>query len=967
MSSKRCPTSPPSIGPRTPTKRKGRAQEHDSGGSSETESSESEFSDSEAEQDFEAEHRERIQASLKARQGLARVVSEHGIIEQVEMHQFMCHKYLTSKMGPDVNFIIGRNGSGKSGVLSAITIALGGKSSSTGRGSGLKSFIREGQPASEVSIWIKNRGPEAFKPAVYGARIIITRKFNKNGSSWKIKDKDGSDSARRFLGQADAKTKYDLFSTGTQLSKLHDEYQACYENVENITTVLRNREDVINDRDTSKLEQQKTLEQCSEEHAAKQLRLDQINERLDVAKRQLEALHAEEQALKAKDDKRQDLAKQKTDVRRQVRDSNKQMEEWKQDTREYERRYATIKVDIETIQSQIADEKQKLEADSQSQREEEQQRVEIAEAVVDAARITLESANSEKADLEKRQEDLLTEQNDLTGKINEAERDVRNCQNDLRNFEEREKNQYAPCGKGIREVIMEVKRTEWFGDMPVGPLGTFLVVDDPGKWANVLRRQMSNQLTSWAEKGNRNLQVIIAEKDMFDYSQGEPPEEYLTVLRALSISDPYVRRSDAEGGARLLQQYNRSDVAWTADGFLNTQARLGVLRTEKAELRRTLGTVSLALKTCKTRESDAQREPTRAQSDADVDLPANITALQDSLKEAEAERTVLEAEFLFHNHQKGDLETHHDQVGAELRRVEESLQALSNERDLIQERIEQAAQNFARSQGNVKHYEDKLTRETAELEFVGKHLQDAENVFTDTRSKALDYCPPVATQRKSKEIQRLIDSTQAAVERSGDRTLPTLPQSTARLNTASDRLQSARTELKAMIALQDTLKRSLQMRSNRRLEFRRHIAVRCKIIFQFNMQSRGYFGRLEFKHDSKKSEMLVTKDDAAAGGSQGSNASSLSGGEKSFSTLCFLLSLWDAISCPIRCLDEFDVFMDNIDRKVAVKLLIDKANQGGSGQYISISPLNLGDITVGPNVRVHKMSDPERRQGNLDF
>ncbi len=165
-------------------------------------------------------------------------------------------------------------------------------------------------------------------------------------------------------------------------------------------------------------------------------------------------------------------------------------------------------MDIETIQSQIADEKQKLEADSQSQREEEQQRVEIAEAVVDAARITLESANSEKADLEKRQEDLLTEQNDLTGKINEAERDVRNCQNDLRNFEEREKNQYAPYGKGIREVIMEVKRTEWFGDMPVSPLGTFLVVDDPGKWANVLRRQMSNQLTSWAVTDTRDAKKL---------------------------------------------------------------------------------------------------------------------------------------------------------------------------------------------------------------------------------------------------------------------------------------------------------------------------------------------------------------------------------------------------------------------------------------------------------------------------
>ena len=34
---------------------------------------------------------------------------------------------------------------GKSAVLSAIAVVLGGKANSTGRGSGLKSFIREGQ------------------------------------------------------------------------------------------------------------------------------------------------------------------------------------------------------------------------------------------------------------------------------------------------------------------------------------------------------------------------------------------------------------------------------------------------------------------------------------------------------------------------------------------------------------------------------------------------------------------------------------------------------------------------------------------------------------------------------------------------------------------------------------------------------------------------------------------------------
>lgn len=98
----------------------------------------------------------------------------------------------------------------------------------------------------------------------------------------------------------------------------------------------------------------------------------------------------------------------------------------------------------------------------------------------------------------------------------------------------------------------------------------------------------------------------------------------------------------------------------------------------------------------------------------------------------------------------------------------------------------------------------------------------------------------------------------------------------------------------------------------------------------------------------------------------GRQTKTLSGGEKSFSTICLLLSLWDAMGSPIRCLDEFDVFMDNVNRDISMKMMIGAARRAIGRQYILITPQAMSSVQSAGDVKIIRMADPERGQTALN-
>uniref|UniRef100_A0A668AX34 Structural maintenance of chromosomes 6 n=1 Tax=Myripristis murdjan TaxID=586833 RepID=A0A668AX34_9TELE len=163
-----------------------------------------------------------------------------GLIESITMKNFMCHNLLGPfHFGSNVNFIVGNNGSGKSAILTALIVGLGGKATVTNRGASLKDFVRTGENTADVTVKLRNRGPDAFKGDVYGDCISIEHRITSDGCrTCRLKSKSGNVSdfldnpvsilnqemSKQFLHSKSESDKYKFFMKATLLEQMKRDY-----------------------------------------------------------------------------------------------------------------------------------------------------------------------------------------------------------------------------------------------------------------------------------------------------------------------------------------------------------------------------------------------------------------------------------------------------------------------------------------------------------------------------------------------------------------------------------------------------------------------------------------------------------------------------------------------------------------------------------------------------------------------
>ena len=75
------------------------------------------------------------------------------------------------------------------------------------------------------------------------------------------------------------------------------------------------------------------------------------------------------------------------------------------------------------------------------------------------------------------------------------------------------------------------------------------------------------------------------------------------------------------------------------------------------------------------------------------------------------------------------------------------------------------------------------------------------------------------------------------------------------------------------------------------------------------------------------------------------------------------MALGLVIECPFRLMDEYDVFLDQVARKMTIMELQKYAlgDEQRGRQFIIVTPQELSDVVSNDSVRHKRMPPPERR------
>ncbi|XP_018430907.1 PREDICTED: structural maintenance of chromosomes protein 6 [Nanorana parkeri] len=1038
------------------------------------------------------------------------VTADVGIIESISLKNFMCHAMLGPfRFGPNVNFVVGNNGSGKSAVLTALIVGLGGKAATTNRGTSVKGFVKEGQTSADISITLRNRGSDAFRPEVYGDSIVVQQHLNVDGGrTYKLKSKTGSivsakkeelvsildhfniqidnpvsvltqEMSKLFLQSKNESDKYKFFMKATQLEQMKEDYsyimetksrtdnqitfgeerlqelkQDCirkedrFKNLASLGEMKEKLEDLSRNMAWAVVnEAEKQLNPVREQIAAEegrtvkfeqkisewQEKVSSADENFRAIQEKLEEISQEAQALKPQCIALKDDVQQK---KKSYHESEVVFNRHMMGLRQLERDARQLQMRIEELHNSAdnTSEEEKMERLRQIQL----QKHKVKELHAQEVTTTEQIGQFQQAiyrDKEERSK-LLNEERDLKHQIERLKRQIKEFQDSRTDRLRR----FGPNMPSLLAAIDDAYRQGRFKEKPIGPLGACIRLKDPQLDLAVEsclkslllafccdnhqdERTLQNLMSREFQHGQRPSIIVNGFRDrMYDVSQRAVCHPlYPTVLTAIEIDNPVAANCliDMRGIETVLLIKNNSEArdvmqrrqpprncreAFTADGdqvFKNryyssdfnrarylsrdVEMEIGHLEGEIGNLNSQLSTVHqrvLSLDNdirknedflrqhydtkkriqAQLREANARiADLESVEEQPSIDISTLESELQENKKKTEHDRLELEKERERMEHFKSLLQNSEQQY----EEIKIKISSVSELADPVKEELHKVDLEVGNCKRHKKHYEEKLRLHLAAIEKSKHELRSKESDLEGKISQAKQIFPErIEVTRSAKSLDAEINKLKAKINSERD-LHGNREEIIKEYHASKEKYQEMDSKVKNLKKFVKLLEDIMTQRYKMYQQFLRYLSLRCKFYFDSLLSQRSYSGKISFDH--KNETLSITVQPGEGNKALISDMRSLSGGERSFSTVCFVLSLWSIAESPFRCLDEFDVYMDMVNRRISMDMILTMADSQQYRQFILLTPQNMSSLPSSNLIRILRMQDPERGQTTLPF
>uniref|UniRef100_A0A669B7X5 Structural maintenance of chromosomes protein 6 n=1 Tax=Oreochromis niloticus TaxID=8128 RepID=A0A669B7X5_ORENI len=909
-------------------------------------------------------------------------LSDAGIVESITLKNFMCHSLLGPfTFGSNVNFVVGNNGSkcGKSAVLTALIVALGGNAQATNRGSSLRGFVKEGESSADVSITLRNKGRDAYKPEVYGSAIILDLRITREGlRTYKLRSKSGQlistkkeelvsildnfniqvnnpvsvltqEMSKYFLHSKGEGDKYKFFMKATQLEQMREDFIYIKTTKHLTEDKVEQHSECLKDLKRKYLEKEdryRSLASLDEMHtkleelqkqmawALEKLQVDEAEKKYKQVQEQLERITQQVQELQPK------CAELKTEAqkRNNLLKSSEVRVECKANLRDLEKDKTQLMSRIKDLKLSIS---QKTGAESKARAE------------------RIEQIQTELENL-KHQISTLGQQIDQYHhaiKQEVLQRSIEANRRNLQTMESSRSNRLRRFGEqmpALLNAIQEAHRRGQFKHRPRGPLGYLISLKDP-ELALAVEVCLKGQLLAFTcdnyedEKvlqglmarmfqGGRRPAIITSNflsqvHDTRKKAVNHP--NYPSVLQALEIEDPVVANCliDQKGIESILLIKNR------------TEARR--VMQSKSPPANCIHAFSKDGDQIFTNRSYAA-EQTRANY-LSGDVEEEIRYMSDlELENQKAQATRFQQQMR--------------KLDDDVKQNEGLLRRAHQDQKTIKEDLSKTDQEVIKCKHHKKHYDEKRSAHLHSIQTLEGNLKSKEKEYEMSVAKAKEICLERVESRRSartldSEISRLKLKITSQKEQQGDR-----EEIVRQYHEALESYKNMTQQMKNLNSFIKSLDSVMSHRLQAYAELRRFLSARCKYYFDSMLAQRGYSGSMIFDH--KNETLSISVQPGQGNKADLSDMRSLSGGERSFSTVCFVLSLWAITEAPFRCLDEFDVYMDMVNRRISMDMMLKVAASQRYRQFIFLTPQNMSSLPESKIIRILRLKDPDRGQRN---